>query len=500
MKINILFPTLAKLESFTSEEYQLLYKQLSYTNTNAQHNLKRHYNNIWLRKKNKEAWESKLNELKSKVHNTLVFTENGQYFIRPGSLTYLHSLNLEITTSVGYKPLKKVAWSKKLPFELHDYQKQSIEKLMDIKHGNISLCTGSGKSAIILTLCREMGLNAAIVAPSASIFSELGEKFDTHFGGSLVGYYGDGRKKIGKRFTVCIGDSLVNVKQNTKEWDFFSNLDVLIVDESHLWGAETLEKVCHGIFANVPYRFFLSGTQTRSDGTERLLQSIIGPTVHTLTTAEAIKGGYVCNHDFTIISLESSNPNMNSTDILEMKRIHFLRNRNIATVAAKIANADALANGRQTLILVEELSQISMLLPLLKVPYAYAHSDSKKELLAELGLEKVDSSESVEKFNKNEVKVLIGTSCIATGTNIYPTHNTINWVGGSSEIKAKQGAVGRSVRLHRHNPWADKCVEKTKAHIYDFNIVDVLELSSQLEDRIGYYRESETEIKYVKLK
>ena len=48
------------------------------------------------------------------------------------------------------------------------------------------------------------------------------------------------------------------------------------------------------------------------DGTEKLLQSIIGKTVNKLSTKEAIDGGFICPHDYKIVSIESSNPNYNS--------------------------------------------------------------------------------------------------------------------------------------------------------------------------------------------
>ena len=167
---------------------------------------------------------------------------------------------------------------------------------------------------------------------------------------------------------------------------------------------------------------------------------------------------------------------------------------------AKLANADATTHRRQTLVLVDELSQIAALLPLLRVPTAYAHSESSPKRLAELGLQKVDVAESVEKFNKNEVQVLIGTSCISTGTNIYPTHNTVNWVGGASEIRTKQGAVGRSVRLLSQSPWGNLCIPKQKARIFDFDIHDIYVLTKHLEDRLSFYSESGSEIKYVSIK
>jgi superfamily II DNA or RNA helicase len=499
MKFELINPTQAYVKDATDEEINSLHKELRYTNTANAALVKRHYNKIWLKRQDPELWTKELEILKGDVNKTLVFEDSiGRRYIRPGYLPYLE-MPFVVENSIRYPVPKKIAWAKPLPFKLHDYQQQSVEKLLAVKHGSVELCTGAGKSAILLSLCRETGFKTAIVAPSKSIFFELLEKFETHLGKGNVGTFGSGRKKIGKRFTICIADSLVNVKPGSEEWDFFNGLDMALFDESHTLGAETLEAMCHGVFSHVPYRFFVSGTQTRGDGAKKLLQSIIGPTVHKLTTKEAVTGGYISPHSFVVVDLESSNPNFSSRDSIAMKRAHFLNNRNIAAFAAKLANADAMLNGRQTLILVDELSQISMLLPLLKVPYAYAHSDANTARLKAIGLERVDSKESVDKFNRGEVKVLIGTSCIATGTNIFPTHNTVNWVGGTSEIRTKQGAVGRSVRLLAHSPWASKCIPKTGCKIYDFNVFDQYLMTKHLDDRLTFYKESGSEIKHIKI-
>lgn len=501
MKLRIVAPTKALLEDITREELDKLNKLLTYTNTSNQYQVKRHYNNKSWKIKNRDTWEKHLETLKQSIKKTLVFEDDTGFYIRPASIPYIEEhFNLEIINEISYPTPKPVAWSKSLPFELHPYQKESSINLIQEKHANVELCTSAGKSAILLKICRDTGFKTAIIAPSVSIFNELLEKFEKHLGRVNVGSFGDGKKVLGKRFTVCIGDSLVNIKPNTKEWDFFKNLDMLAVDESHLWGAETLDEICHGVLADVPYRVFFSGTQTRGDGGEKLLQSIIGKTVYKLKTSEAIKGGYIADHEFRIVDVESSNPNYYSKDPLQMKRVHFLNNKNIASFVAKLANAEATVHKKQTLVLVEELNQISMLLPLLKVPYAIAHSETKPARLSELGLEKVDPAESVEKFNKGEAMVLVGTSCIATGTNIFPTHNTANWVGGSSEIKTKQGAVGRSCRLHTHNPWADRCVLKNKSIIWDFNVYDNDLMVKHLQERIKFYKESGTEIKSIRLK
>jgi superfamily II DNA or RNA helicase len=498
MKLTISHPSKAYVEA-SQQEMEELNRQLTFTNTSIAHDVKRLYNNFWLRSKNEAKWQETLDNLKRRAKRTLVFEDDQGTYIHPGSIPYLSDLNVQIENNVKYPLQKKVAWKKQLPFQLHQYQEDSWQRLLEVKHGNVELCTGSGKSAIILKICRETGFRTAIIAPSKSIFNELLTKFEYHFGKDKVGAFGAGKKRLGKQFTVCISDSICNIELDTAEWTFFSELDCILVDESHTFGAETLEEICYGVLADVPYRMFFSGTQTRNDGGEKLLESIIGKTVNVLTTKQAVEGGFICPHEYRIVDIESSNPNYNDQDVLMMKRAHYLKNRNICAFVAKLANAEAITRRRQTLVLVEELEQISMLLPLLRVPTAMAHSEKKADRLQELGLEKVDPNESVEKFNKGEALVLVGTSCISTGTNIYPVHNCVNWAGGASEIRTKQGAIGRSVRLHSQNPWADKCTVKDKAIIWDFNIHDCHIMKRHLEERMTFYQESGSEIKHVKL-
>lgn len=499
MKLTISSPSKAYITQADKEELLRLKNLLTYDNISAKFLVKKHYDNRFWRKRDEDGWKNHLEKLKKDVTKTLIFKDEKGAFIRPGSIAHLDHMSVEIENQINYPKTKTIAWQKPLPFELHDYQEVSWKKLLEIRHGNVELTTGSGKSAILLKIVREAGLKVAVIAPSKSIFNELVEKFEYHLGRGKVGTFGAGKKKIGKLITVCIGDSVSNVKEDSPEWDFFSKMDMICVDESHTWGADSLEKICHGVFSEVPYRFFFSATQTRGDGAEVLLQSIVGRTVYALNTQEAVEKGFICPHEFKIVEIESSNPSFYSSDPLEMKRNHFLRNRNIAKFIAKVANADANVNGRQTLVLVDELPQIAMLAKLLTVPFAYAHSESKKERLEDLDLEKVNPKESVDKFNKNEVKVLIGTTCISTGTNIYPTHNTFNWQGGSSEIKTKQGAVGRSVRKNDQNPYKNNCLPKNKALIWDFKVNNVSDMDRHLNSRISYYKDSGSTIQFIKI-
>lgn len=501
MKLKILSPTKAYIIEASTEEMESLTNQLSYKNLSAQHQLKRLSKNHFFRNSNPLKYKLQYDLLKSQIDQCLVFNDPGSslQYIRPGSSSYLENLPIQIESDIVYPKPKKLGWFRPISYKPYYYQEESVKSLIKAKHANVSMTTGSGKSIIILMLCQQLGLKTAVVAPSRGIFKELVEKFEYHFGKGKIGKFGDGRKSIGKNITICIGDSLCNIEKDTPEWEFFSTMECIIVDESHTFAAETLEEVAHRLFETVPYRFFLSATQTRGDGGLKLLQSIIGPTVYSLTTKEAVDGGFILPHDYKIVRIENPNPNLSDVDPLNIKRELFLRNKNISLFTAKLCNVLASRN-EQTLVLVEELGQISSLVKNLNCSFGYAHSESNKERLAALGLEKVSVEDQIEKFNRNEIKVLIGTSCIHVGVNIYPATNVVNWIGGSSEIKTRQAAIGRAIRLSSANPHKSLCGDKNKVTIWDFDILDNYVLERQLQSRISCYMDSgDNLIKYIKL-
>lgn len=489
MKVRIKTPILAYLEDTTPEDIIKLQEQFSFKNGKIEQLLKRHRQNQWWKRKNPDTWEDREIELLGQINDSVLKQDKNGYCIKPGSIPYIRDIQYEVINEIEIPVLKPIPWKVEPEFTPYPYQSNSVKQLLSIEGipGNVSLPTGCGKSFILLMLAQQIGESIVIVTPSKSIFRELYEEFQLRLGKDRVGGYGDGKKDIKKPITIAIGKSLTTLKENTAAYDFFLNKKALLVDESHTWGADKLEDVCHGVLKNAPRRFFVSATQTRGDGTVKLLQSIIGKTVYSMSIKDAISNGYLCPLKFNVIKTISPST-LYKTDPLECKRTHFLYNDNIADLAAKIANAKWRIEKESTLILVEELVQIKKLADRLEVPFAYIHSGSKKEAES-AGLEKVDLTEQLERFNKGEVRVLIGTKSVSTGTNIYPTHNTINWMGGSSEINTKQGPMGRSTRWIKA-AFAKFHKEKKFTQIWDFDVTNQPILGRMLTTRIRYYKET----------
>jgi superfamily II DNA or RNA helicase len=526
--IEIITPSKAYV---TDDLLPKIEKFLSYKNKSREYEYNRIKNNKWFKKNDPEKYEQALEDIKKKIQCSLIFRDDNMAYIRSGSIPYLIEEGLiqesEVVNKIQYPKMRPYRWYNKLPFNLYDYQTASVEKLIQEKHGCVSLCTGSGKFAILLKLCQTVGLRTIISVPSENLFTSSLKEFEHYFGKDSVGCIGDGKKRLGKLFTVCIADSLSSMKPDSEAYEFVKSAQCVIIDESHQYAAETLETVCHGPLADIPYRFFLSGTQVRGDGTQKLLQSIIGKCVHSLSTAEAIAGGYVCDHEFRIVKVKSSYAGNPSRDPLTNKRNYFTKNTNIRDFVAKLANVAWNAKKMQTLVLVKELWQIIALAQKMQVPFAVATSTTDSATILSVLLEKdisvikkdldfylkglsedqkrifdllknSEPSESVKEFNEGKARVLIGTTAVSTGTNIFPTHNTVNWQGGSSETETKQGAVGRSVRLLEKSKYAKYHeVPKNKAIIWDFDVEGAPDINNHLFQRLRYYRDSGVDIKEI---
>lgn len=506
MKLVTVSPTKTYVQNASPEEMAKLTKELTYTNTSAKAEVRRLKKSEWLKKNKYDEWSAQLAKAEKKVTNVLVYNDEGGTYIRPGNLSELNMV-FEHECLVKVPQTKLMAWYKVPDFAPYEYQEETVELMIaEMLKGfpcHAELATGLGKSYILQLITRRLGVPTLIVTPSASIFNELLDGFTELFGKNKVGGLGDGKKKTDTLITIAIAKSLTTLKPGTKEYKNISEKQLVLGDESHTLPAETLEKAFNGVLANVPMRGFVSGTQTRGDGAIKLLESIIGKKVIERNVAWGIEQGYLTGFDFTMVNVPTTAPHFFSPDPIKMKRKHFLYNDYILDFTAKTASAVARSLNQSSLILVDEIEQISLLAKRFKaqgVEFTYVHGNTvdKAELL-KYELENRDMREEILRFNKGEVKIFIGTKCVSTGTNFYPTHFAFNLQGGSSEIGTKQGFMGRMTRLLGKSRYKDFHAPKTVTKGFDFN-VDVDQLTGAFFKRVDFYKETNCPIKWIDYK
>jgi superfamily II DNA or RNA helicase len=432
-----------------------------------------------------EKYEKVVSELKEKV-KTLTAERKKTLLLKDerGLSTYSGlayriavSAGCDVTVDYDMPEPDVMPWAKPPRFQDRPYQTEAQQLLL--AHAGtgpvgVELPTGAGKSTIIRNVIKELALGTVVMAPSTSIAGQLFDDLTYYFGKRYVGMYGDGKKQFDRLIVVGIDDSLSKVEKGTAAWKALSEKPVFFADESHLTPANSLQKVCFGLMKKAPYRFFVSATQMRNDGLDLVLDGITGRIVLRKTARELIDAGWLSKPVFKMVKVRSYS-NLRSSDPNRMTREHLFYNPIVNRVAADLANRFVSDMKRPTLILVEELEQFRELLPHFKHVAKFAHGplDKTKKLLVPEDYRDDKPKALVEAFNRGEIPILVGTSCIATGTDIQVAEAGIYLMGGRSEIKLKQG-VGRETRGGTAgtvmNPWTGH--QKVDCVHVDFEVVD----------------------------
>jgi superfamily II DNA or RNA helicase len=504
--IRLESPTLARLPDTFDE--RLLQAHLKYVDKKVDFEIKRLKNGAHWYVKDEESqqdYDAKMAALKASRQKSLLFRDESGLWTYSGLAPKLAE-----KFSDGYEAdytlpePKLIPYANKPKHEARHYQTAAADALLATAGRGprrVEIGTGLGKSTIIRMVLKQLGLKSIIMAPSTNIAEQLFDDLVHHFGKRYVGFFGGGKKQADKLFTVGIDDSLTKVEKGSEHWKELSKAQVFIADESHLCPAETLQRVCFGLAAAAPYRFFFSATQVRNDGLELVLDGITGETVYSMTVREGVDEGYLARPHFRMVRTQSDEKSY-SSDPNKLTRAHLYYNPRVNRAAAMLANRFVGAMKKPTVILVEELEQFTHLLPHLKHEVAFAHGpltkDTKKLVPSQFHDQK--PSDLVEQFNAGKIPILVGTSCISTGTDIRVVEATLYLQGKSSEVKVKQ-AVGRDTRGGSKgfvmNPWTNQ--QKVDCIHVDFDVVNVDTVHRHADIRAGFYDEIYGPVEYIDL-
>lgn len=393
-----------------------------------------------------EYLQTKLDQLNQQINQCLIKYDNDQPYTYSG-LAYMLSQKFGWTYEKPSYTLsnKLIPWHKTPP-TCRPYQEEAIVALENAGHGAISLPTGSGKSLCLIYLVKRNPVQTVIVTPFRAITTQLYKDFVNFFGAKHVGQYGDGKKDYKKLITIATAQSLSNLSPDDEAYRVLSQCKVMMFDESHMCVPDTMEHVCMGILGLAERRYFVSATQTRTDGSELLLKGIIGPIVYNKPFNELVEEKYLKKPIFKIFSVPAYG-SYSAQDAKQETRKQLYQNPNVNKIVGKIVSI-AYRKGRQTVIIIEEFRQFLSLLNFLTVPFEFVHggiSQDAKEFIPKEYWES-DIEGAIERFNSGKTKVLIGTSAISTGVDLRPVGCLIYLQGGISEIKIKQ-AIGRGTRM-----------------------------------------------------
>lgn len=159
---------------------------------------------------------------------------------------------------------------------LRDYQITSVRKILQYKRGIISIPTGGGKTYIISELIHQsLSIPTLVLVPTISLLHQTVSAIKSYFSpyDVSIGRVGDGYLELNNNITVAIPDTLYNRREELT--DFFSRINVLIVDEVHLMMSTSLLYI-YSYLTNCSFKIGLSATPQYSS----LMEGIFGPIIH----------------------------------------------------------------------------------------------------------------------------------------------------------------------------------------------------------------------------
>lgn len=458
MRFRYVSPTRYHVEFRPSDDLKKFRAACTYRDKRVQFQLRRLRKNHW------RDCSQEIAELEAKEVTCLYNETDGT--IPSGLVPYLMKQFSGSATS-GPPEIdtgSQMHWAVEPP-SLRPYQETARQALLLEQHAAISLPTGSGKSLLAVWLVRTLGLKTVVMAPSINIANQLYADFSKYLGKGKVGKFYSGHKEPRKQIVIAVAASLTKVETDSPHWKPLHSTQVFIADEAHRTPAVTLEKVCFGLMASAPWRFFLSATQLREDGLQLLLQAITGPVVFEMTLRDGVDSGFLARPRFKLVEY-TSKQYCSSKDAMEMNRVHLMHNPDVMRLAAGIAK-NAVAAGYPVLILIDEVQQFNVLRRFLHLPMAFAHGPVSRDEEGKWPIpeEFVDSdpTQLVAEFNEGKHQILVGTSCISEGTDVRPVKLMLYLKGGKSEIDVRQ-SLGRCTRRVQGK---DSCM------VVDFDPVNV---------------------------
>jgi len=368
-----------------------------------------------------------------------------------------------------------------------DYQIEAFMHAVRERRALLLSPTASGKSFIIYLLTRYYASRTLIVVPTTSLVSQLASDFaDYGFDSNMwVHRVFSGQDKVSdKPITITTWQSVYKLPKT-----YFSNFDVVIGDEAHLFKAKSLASIMSKL-DNCKYRFGFTGTLDGTETNRLVLEGLFGPVRKVISTSELIEKKHLA--EFSIKALVLSYPDEVRKYVSSLKyqdEIDYIvrmpeRNNFIKNLALSLEG--------NTLLLFQFVDKHG------KVLYDIIKREAgDRKVFYVSGSVDGEEREEIRRIVENESDAIIVASygTFSTGVNIKNLHSVIFASPSKSRIRNLQ-SIGRGLR---------KSDTKTAATLYD--IADDLTWKNRKNftilhfmERIKIYNEEKFKYKLYQVK
>ena len=359
-------------------------------------------------------------------------------------------------------------------YKLRDYQSNAVRHSINERRCVLLSPTASGKSLIIYYLIRYYyPKKSLIIVPTLSLVSQMYTDFQSYADKNFEvenlvhKIFGGQEKETTKPIVISTWQSLYELKK-----PFFTDFEVVIGDEAHLYKAKSLTKIMKNL-ENAPYRIGTTGTLDEVEVHKLILEGLFGSTKRVTSTKELIKKKTLSEISIKCLILRYSKEassivsKLNYQEEIDFLVSHTERNKYICNLVKGLTG-----NTLVLFQLVEKHGNIlySMLQDTLesnrKAYYVYGGTDAESR-------EKVRELVELEK----DSVICASYGVYSTGVNIRNIHNIVFASPSKSRIRNLQ-SIGRGLR---------KSETKSSASLYD--IADDLTYNDRKNYTLNHFME-----------
>lgn len=338
--------------------------------------------------------------------------------------------------------------------EFRPGQDEILAALIASDCGIVAASVGGGKSWLIGKLCRIYPtLNIVVTTNMVSVVNQLYKDISQDCPGEVGILTGNKDTAAGHRIIVSTINSLDKIPP--------TKVHLLLVDEAHCLGAEAYSRrVASFCFAR---RFGFTATPIRNDGTELVMESLVGPVIARTSYQESVDQGIVTPVSYAMVPCSRCPEFLLRGDLPQfmIDRYGYYRNRYRNKLIANFVHALKNVFEGQILIVCSALEHaiaLNQLLPWFKVAYSgnLDEADMSKKFAVEypgLDLKQYrmspkDVDRMLGAFSKGTLRYMIATKIVRQGLNMRHLRCLIRADGTKSGIDCFQ-IPGRLSRLDK---------------------------------------------------
>lgn len=189
----------------------------------------------------------------------------------------------------------------RLLVEPWDFQRDIVERVLELEQGIVRSPTGSGKTVALAACIAAVGLPTLVVVSTSNLFDQWTRRLQTDLGlrREDVGAIGQGEERV-RPVTVGMQQSLAKGGRARRLAHLFG---FVACDEIHLFAAPTFLDVIDWFGAR--YRVGVSDDERRKDRKEFLLYDVMGGPIHEVSRKKLVDEGYILDVEVRLVETET---------------------------------------------------------------------------------------------------------------------------------------------------------------------------------------------------